>query len=79
MHGLQTSHTIRTFNCLRFNVVFEIFERIFYDLFCEGPSCLRKYASTAVRRLRLLLLVGTNVSVLVVCCIWQVLILAFLK
>ena len=28
--------------------------------------------------LRLLLLAGTNFSVLVVCCIWQVLILAFL-
>ena len=29
--------------------------------------------------LRLLLLVGTNFSVLVVCCIWQVLILVFFK
>ena len=24
---------------------------IFYDLFCEGPSALRKYALTAVREL----------------------------
>ena len=32
-----------------------------------------------VKGLRLLLLAGTNFSVLVVCCIWQVLILAFLK
>ena len=29
--------------------------------------------------LRLLLLAGTNFSVLVVCCIWQVFILAFLR
>ena len=25
---------------------------IFYELFCEGPSALRKYALTAVRGLR---------------------------
>ena len=29
--------------------------------------------------LRLVLLAGTNFSVLVVCCIWQVFILAFLR
>ena len=34
----------------------------------------RKYGT-----LRLLLLAGTNFSASVVCCIWQVLILAFLK
>ena len=34
---------------------------------------------TAVRGLRLLLLAGTNFSILVVCYIWQVLILAFFK
>ena len=32
-----------------------------------------------VYTLRLLLLAGTNFSVLVVCCIWQVFILAFLR
>ena len=34
------------------------------------------YAKVALKTLRLLLLAGTNFSVLVVCCIWQVLILA---
>ena len=54
MHGLETSYTIRTFNSLRFGVFFWIFERtvdFFYELFCEGPSALRKYALTAVRGL----------------------------
>ena len=32
-----------------------------------------------MKYLRLLLLAGTNFRVLVVCCIWQVLILAFFK
>ena len=35
------------------------------------------YTSKSLVTLRLLLLAGTNFSVLVVCCIWQVLILAF--
>ena len=54
MHGLQTSYTIRTINCLRFDIVFGFLNErlIFYDLFCEGPSDLRIYASTVVRRLR---------------------------
>ena len=39
-------------------------------------NCCR---NLAVRGLRLLLLVGNIISVLVVFCIWQVLILAFLK
>ena len=44
---------------------------------------MNKYTRTDsyiyVSTLRLLLLAGTNFSVLVVCCIWQVLILIFLK
>ena len=39
--------------------------------FCEG------ICNSYLYTLRLLLLAGTNFSVLVVCCIWQVLILAF--
>ena len=42
-------------------------------------KCKNCCRNLAVRGLRLLLLVGTIISVLVVFCIWQVLILAFLK
>ena len=53
MHGFETLYTIRSLNRLNFDVFFWIFERmVFYELFCEGPSALRKYALTAVRGLR---------------------------
>ena len=48
-----------------------------YDFFNQYCSNLLK--NPTVRGLRLLLLAGTNFSVLVVCCIWQVFILAFLR
>ena len=54
VHGLQTLHPILTFNCLRFDVFFGIFEGTIDFLiyfFFKGPSDLRKYALTAVRGL----------------------------
>ena len=47
-------YSIRTFNCLHL-VYFSGFLNewlIFNELFCEGPSALRKYALTAVRGLK---------------------------
>ena len=53
MYGLKTSYTIRTFNSIRFGVFSGVLKvrLIFKELFCEGPSVLRKYALTAVRGL----------------------------
>ena len=50
-------------------------EKIFgYSL---AYSCAPNIDTDVKSTLRLLLLAGTNFSVLVVCCIWQVFILAF--
>ena len=51
MHGLQTSYTIRTFNSLHFSGFLNKW-LIFYELFCEGPSALRKYALIGGERVK---------------------------
>ena len=54
-----------------------LLSKSFLDLhkFVHSSVCSQDFQY--IRTLRLLLLAGTNFSVLVVCCIWQVLILAF--
>ena len=54
--GARTSNFVyyKNFNYLHFSILFGILKErlIFYELFCKGPSALRKYALTAVRGLK---------------------------
>ena len=73
--GMRLTSRRVNLNKLINNIHEKVFQIISIHTSLGGNLALKSNPST----LRLVLLAGTNFSVLVVCCIWQVFILAFLR